>query len=477
MVTFGTGGWRAVIGDGFTRENIERVAAALARRMVREGCQEAGVCVGYDRRFLSREGCIWFSQVLSGEGVRVWFVNLNCPTPQIMFTVKHMRLPYGAMVTASHNPAVYNGIKLFTAGGRDATEAFTDPIQQEANALDPAGIRRMDFEEALAAGRILYTDPRDIYLDSILSQVDTAAIRRRHPRVVLDPMFGVSLTGLMTILYTCRCDVDVINDRHDAFFGRHLPAPTPATLVDLSQAVLEHQALVGIATDGDADRLGIVDERGRYVSASEVLVLLYYYLLKYRGWRGAAVRNIATTHLLDRVAEAYGQECVEVPVGFKHISAGMETHDALIGGESSGGLTVRGHIRGKDGLYAASLLVEMLCVTGKTIGELLHEIHLRFGETRMAEYDWALTPDGRKRIHRLVMEEKRLPDLPLPVDHVSHLDGCKVYLRGGWVILRFSGTEPRVRIFAEAETGEMADALVSTMAAFAGLPFPPAEAG
>ena len=473
MVQFGTGGWRAVIGDGFTRENIERIAAALARRMVREGCAEQGVCVGYDRRFLSREACIWFSQVLAGEGVKVWFVNLNCPTPQIMFTVKKMELPYGAMITASHNPAVYNGIKLFTRGGRDATEDYTAPVQEEANALDPEGIRRLDFERGLAEGNISYTDPRDAYLDSILAQIRTDAIRKRHPRVVLDPMFGVSLTGLQTILYTCRCDVDVINDRHDAFFGRHLPAPTPATLVDLQQAVMEHHAAVGIATDGDADRLGIVDECGRYVSANEILVLLYYYLLAFRGWKGAVVRNIATTHLLDRVAEAYGQECVEVPVGFKHISAGMEAHDAIIGGESSGGLTVRGHIFGKDGLYAASLLLEMLCVTGKPLSALVREIYDRFGETHMAEYDWALTPAVKEEIYQHIMVAHELPEMPLPVEKVSWLDGCKLYLRGGWVILRFSGTEPRVRIFAEAETLSAAQELAEKMAVFAGLKFPP----
>ena len=286
-------------------------------------------------------------------------------------------------------------------------------------------------------------------------------------------MFGVSLTGLQTILYTCRCDVDVINDRHDAFFGRHLPAPTPATLVDLQQAVLEHHADVGIATDGDADRLGIVDEQGRYVSANEVLVLLYYYLLAFRGWKGAAVRNIATTHLLDRVAEAYGQQCIEVPVGFKHISAGMESSDAVIGGESSGGLTVRGHINGKDGLYAASLLLEMLCVTGKPMSELIREVYERFGEAHMAEFDWALTPESRERIGQQIMLRHELPELPLPVEKVSFLDGCKLYLRGGWLIIRFSGTEPRVRIFAEAETAAQAEELVRIAAEHTGLPFPP----
>ena len=471
MIKFGTGGWRAVIGDGFTRDNIRRIAAALARRMVRENCTEQGICAGYDRRFLSREALIWFCEVLAGEGVTVRFVNMSCPTPQIMFTVKNLGLPYGAMVTASHNPAIWNGIKLFTAGGRDAAENYTQEIQDEANALEEDSIRSIPFEQALAEGKICLIDPRDEYLDSILRQVDTDAIRRRRLRSVLDPMFGVSLTGLQTILYTARCDVDVINDRHDAFFGRHLPAPNPDTLVDLQYAVKEHRADVGIATDGDADRLGIIDENGRYVTANETLALLYYYLLEYKGWRGAAVRNIATTHLLDRIASAYGQECAEVPVGFKHISAGMEAHDALIGGESSGGLTVRGHISGKDGLYAASLLVEMISVTGKKLSELVRDLFDRFGELHTAEYDWPLTEESRDGIFRIVMTEKRLPDLGRKVEKVSFMDGCKVYLDGGWVIVRFSGTEPRVRIFAEAETEEAARNLVEIMARHTGLPW------
>ena len=469
MIRFGTGGWRAIIGDGFTKTNIRLVAAALARRMKREGVAEKGICAGYDRRFLSKEALTWFCEVLAGEGIRVFFVNMSCPTPQIMFAVKDKKLPYGAMVTASHNPAIWNGIKLFTEGGRDAAQDVTEAIQEEANRLTEADIRTMDFEEAKASGIITIFDPRDTYLDSILKQVNTEAIRKRRLRIVLDPMFGVSLSGLQTILYTCRCDIDVINDRHDAFFGRHLPAPNPETLVDLQYAVKEHRADVGIATDGDADRLGIIDENGRYVTANEILALLYYYLLEYKGWRGAAVRNIATTHLLDRIAADYGQECIEVPVGFKHISAGMESHDALIGGESSGGLTVRGHISGKDGLYAASLLVEMLSVSGKKLSELLQDLYRKYGELHSAEYDWALTPESREEIARIILTEKQLPDFDRKVEKVSYMDGCKVYLENGWVIVRFSGTEPRVRIFAEAETEEEARKTVKLMADFAGL--------
>ena len=471
MIEFGTGGWRAIIGDQFTRANVHRVAAALARRMKAEGCEKDGLVIGYDRRFLSREGAIWFSEAAVAEGVRIYFVNLFCPTPQVMFTVKHMNLPYGAMVTASHNPALYNGIKLFTRGGRDATENVTAPIQSAANAIEEESLAIVDFDHALADGRITFIDPRDIYLDSILAQIDIDSIRRRRLRVVLDPMFGVSLSGLQTILYTARCDIDIINDRHDAFFGGHLPAPNPETLVDLQASVRDHHADVGIATDGDADRLGIIDEKGNYVSANKILVLLYYYLLKYKGWHGAAVRNIATTHMLDRVAEAFGEECIEVPVGFKHISAGMDAHDALIGGESSGGLTVRGHISGKDGLYAASLLVEMLCVTGKPLSQLVQDMYDQFGEMHMAEYDWALTDESKARIHQEIMVDRKLPAFDREIDHVSYLDGCKVYFKNGWIIIRFSGTEPRVRVFAESRTMEEARNLVRTVAEALSLPW------
>ena len=469
MIQFGTGGWRAIIGDGFTRENIRLVAAALARRMKREGCADKGLCVGYDRRFLSKEALIWFCEVLAGEGIRVYFVNMSCPTPQIMFTVKEKELPYGAMVTASHNPAIWNGIKLFTAGGRDAAQDVTEAIQEEANSIRAEDIRDLDFEAAKEQGIIRIIDPRDAYLDAILKQVNTEAIRKRRLRIVLDPMFGVSLSGLQTILYTTRCDVDVINDRHDAFFGRHLPAPNPDTLVDLQYAVKEHRADVGIATDGDADRLGIIDEKGHYITANETLALLYSYLLEQKGWKGPAVRNIATTHMLDRIAEAHGEQCIEVPVGFKHISAAMEKHGAVIGGESSGGLTVRGHIAGKDGLYAASLLVEMLSVSGRKLSELVKDLYDRYGEMHSAEFDWALTPESREEIARKILTEKQLPVFDRTVEKVSYMDGCKVYFTNGWVIVRFSGTEPRVRIFAEAETETEARSIVKQMADFAGL--------
>ena len=228
--------------------------------------------------------------------------------------------------------------------------------------------------------------------------------------------------------------------------------------------------MVGIATDGDADRLGIIDEAGHYVSSNLVLVLLYYYLLKYKGWKGAAVRNLSTTHLLDRVAAAYDQPCIEVPVGFKYISEAMDQHNALIGGESSGGLTVRGHFSGKDGLYAASLLVEMICVTNKPLTELIKEVFSQFRESHTVERDWSLTPQLKEKINRTVMVERQLPDYRVSIEKVTYIDGCKVYFaNNGWLTIRFSGTEPRVRIFSEYSDKATAERLVQTTASWLGI--------
>ena len=219
--------------------------------------------------------------------------------------------------------------------------------------------------------------------------------------------------------------------------------------------VLDRYCDIGIATDGDADRLGVIDDKGHYLHANQILVMLYYYLLKYKGWRGDAVRNLATTHMLDKVAESFGQKCYEVPVGFKYISAKMQETDAIIGGESSGGLTVKGHIHGKDGIYAASLLVEMIAVTGKSLSEIVKDIEDQYGETHMEERSYRFTAEEKARIQKVLLEEQKLPELPFEVSRVSYQDGCKVYFKnGGWVSARFSGTEPLLRIFCEMEKEE-----------------------
>lgn len=470
MIKFGTGGWRAVIGDGFTKENIQILARAVADKMRAEGVEEKGIVIGYDRRFLSKEAMQWAGEVFAKEGITAYLINKSAPTPLVMFYVMKHEFPYGMMVTASHNPAIYNGIKVFTKGGRDADEVQTAELESYIKDLTDIPPEEMEYDEAVEKGLIKEIYPLNEYLDNIIAAVDMDKIRNAGLKVALDPMYGVSETSLKTILLTARCDVETIHERHDTLFGGKLPAPTATTLRALQNYVIDKKCDIGVATDGDADRIGVIDDTGRFLHPNDILVLLYYYLVKYKGWKGPVVRNICTTHMLDKVAEKFGEKCYEVPVGFKHISAKMYATDAVIGGESSGGLTVRGHIKGKDGIYAAALLVEMIAVTGKKLSEIVKDIEAECGSISMEERDYKFNQEKKDRIRRVLLEEKRLPELPFEIRDVSYLDGSKVYFEnGGWVTARFSGTEPLLRIFCEMPLKEDAAKVCGIYEEFLGL--------
>lgn len=470
MIKFGTGGWRALIGEEFIKDNILLVAQAVANMMHAESVTEKGIVVGYDRRFLSDKSARWISEVMAGNGIQVQLINKISPTPLIMYYAKTHENDYGMAVTASHNPADYNGIKIFTKGGRDATEEVTQKVEKIISTLTAEDIKSIEYDKALEQNLIVEVNPFNDYIDTILGMLNVAAIREKGLKILVDPMFGVSKNSLQALLISCRCEVDVINERHDTTFGGRMPSPSAVTLSQLSNMVVEKGYDIGIGTDGDADRLGIIDEKGNFIHPNDIMALLYYYLLKYKGWNGPVVRNIATTHLLDAIAAEFGEVCYEVPVGFKHISSKMEEEDAIIGGESSGGLTIKGHIKGKDGIFAAGLLVEMMCVTGKRLAEMLDEIHEQFGDFIMTEGDFRFSHEKKEELIHLLFEEKKLPDFGIPVDHVSYADGAKIYFKnGGWIIARFSGTEPLIRVFTEMSTKEEAERISQIMRAFLGL--------
>lgn len=450
MIQFGTGGWRAIIGDEFTKANIQLLAKALSDKMKAEGVTDKGIVIGYDRRFLSKESMQWAGQVFAQEGIKAYLVNKSSPTPLLMYYVAQHELPYGMMITASHNPAIYNGIKVFTEGGRDAELDQTKDIESYAHKVNASDVKEMEYEKAKNAGLIEEIYPINEYLDSIISAVDMEAIRNANLRVVLDPMYGVSEFSIRTILLTARCDVNTIHSRHDTLFGGKLPSPSAITLRSLQNYVMEYNYDIGIATDGDADRIGVIDDKGRFLHPNDILILLYYYLVKFKGFKGPVVRNIATTHVLDKIAKAFGETCYEVPVGFKYISSKMSETGAIIGGESSGGLAVKGHIHGKDGIYAAALLVEMIAVSGRKLSELYKDIEEEFGTIHMAERDYSFNQEKKEKLYHTLMVNKELPNLPYDIEKVSYVDGSKVYFEnGGWVIARFSGTEPLLRIFCE----------------------------
>lgn len=461
MIKFGTGGWRAIIGEDFIKTNIQILAKAMADKMIAEGLQDKGIVIGYDRRFLSRETVIWCCEVLAAAGITCHFICRSVPTPLVMNHVMKYGFPYGMMVTASHNTSLYNGIKVFTAGGRDANEEQTKDIERYIAKVEEDKIPKMDYKEAYKRNLVCEIFPMNEYVDDIITKINMDAIRNANLRVMLDPMYGVSETALGTILITGRCELDVIHQQHDTLFGGKMPAPSAERLQMLKTQVLEKRFDMGLATDGDADRLGVIDDKGNYLHPNDILVLLYYYLNKYKGWKGPVVRNLATTHRLDNIAECFGETCYEVPVGFKHISAKMAESGAIIGGESSGGLTVAGHIHGKDGVYAASLLVEMVAVTGKKLSELMEMLKEEFGTCYMEEKSYSFSEELKANLQKRIFEDKELPDMmPYAIQKVSYMDGCKVYFEnGGWLLIRFSGTEPILRVFCEMPKDEEAIAM------------------
>ena len=462
MIKFGTGGWRAVIGDEFTRENIQILSRAICDKMKEEKVEKEGIVLGYDRRFLSKEAILYrnirhFVNIFFDLG-RLYFIRIPAAVCKHFDAV----ISSGVMACRDHHAVMKLMLHHIEhdkgRGRRFIDQAGFDPLFGK-NLRRPLHCLFMRYEEGIEKGLIEEIYPLNEYLDSIIDTVDMEKVKMCGLRIALDPMYGVSETSLKTILMTARCEVETIHERHDTLFGGKLPAPTAETLRTLQNYVLDRKCNLGIATDGDADRIGVIDDMGNFLHPNDILVLLYYYLVKYKGWHGPAVRNICTTHLLDRVAESFGEKCYEVPVGFKHISAKMFATDAVIGGESSGGMAVRGHIKGKDGIYASALLVEMIAVTGMKLSQIMETIRKEYGGMALEERDYRFSPKKKEEIQKQLLEDKMLPQIPYEVEKISYLDGLKIYLKdGGWISVRFSGTEPLLRIFCEMKENKDAAA-------------------
>jgi phosphomannomutase len=454
MIKFGTGGWRAEIGKDFYMANLQLVAQALAQTIFEEGKQDKSVVIGYDRRFLSAEAARWMAETLTANGISVWFMQRSVPTPLVMYLVKEHALHYGVEITASHNPSNYNGVKIIVDEGRDAPVEVTDALERHIAALTEGGVKSMPLDAAQRAGLLTYLrNPFNGFIDAVLSVLDTDAIRQRGPRILFDSMHGSSTYPLTVILNTTRCTLDQIHGDKDAFFGGMMPAPSESTMGELRNRVIYGGYDLGIAVDGDGDRLGVIDGNGQYISANEILVLLYWYLHEYKGWKGPVVRNMSTTHLLDAVARSFGETCYEVPVGFKYISSKIDEVDAVLGGESSGGLTVRGHIHGKDSVYSSALFVEMICKTGRHPSEMMAELTEKFGKYVMKECNIAFPPEKKAELQSDILTRRLMPDFGFAPARVSYEDGCKVYFADdSFVVCRFSGTEPLLRIFAEGHS-------------------------
>jgi len=462
VIRFGTGGWRALIGEAFTLDNVRRLCQALANEIIRQNREAAGVIIGYDRRFLSDTAAEVAAEVFAGNNIPVKFQRGDTPTPLITYATARDQAAYGLIFTASHNPPQWNGLKVFATDGSLPLDAETKAIENEANQLTPDQVVRAEWKVAIASGMVQVVDYTNNYVDAVEALIDLQAIREAGLRVALDAMHGVGQVTLDIILTEARCRVDTIHARHDPLFGGRNPAPDPQQLGQLTSIVREGNYHLGLAMDGDADRIAIIDRAGTYITTNELLLLVYYYLHEVRGERGGVTRNLATTHLLDRLAAHFGEQAYEVPVGFKHIAASMKQHNVLLAGESSGGLTIRGHILGKDGIFACALVVEMMARTGRSIAAMLEEIHGKIGQLVSREINLPATPEMKVIVQRKLAGKAPADLAGYPVQRTAFDDGIKFYLaHDNWLLLRFSGTEPLLRIFAEADDDAKADQLVA----------------
>lgn len=466
MIEFGTGGFRGVIGEDFNKENVQMIAEALSRIAVEDG-ETLPIVVGYDNRFISDRASMWLAEVFAAHGIKVLLFRHTMPTPAVMFAVKDMGLHYGAMVTASHNPYYFNGVKLFQAGGVDADLAFTTRLESVMRQVD--AVKTMPVEQGLEQGLIENFDNLDRYLEFIKSFI-SSEIARNHAKILYDNLCGVGAVGLERLAKDFRIKrFDIMNSRHDAFFNFSLPNPTREMMAPLSETVVGEGYDFALATDSDGDRLGIIDEKGDYVDSNDILGALYYYLCRYRGMKGDVVKNCATSLLLDKLAEKLGYRCHEVDVGFKNVSQKMTETDALIGGESSGGLTVRGYVKGKDSVFSASLFMEMVILMDKPVSEIIGEVHAFAGYDLKAE-ESTIEVKSLDSVERYLTQHS--PDLSESVVEMRHFGrNFKYILENGWALLRMSGTEPALRVFAEtpdcATTGRVIGELKQSLKKFA----------
>lgn len=460
-VKFGTDGWRGIIADDFTFANVRRVAQATAdywksvaavcdrRESVGTHRVPLQAIVAYDNRFLAETYAKLVCEVLAGNCFTAYYAPAAVPTPSATHAVLDRKLCGAVMITASHNPPQFNGYKIKADYAGPADPELCRQVEKH---IDQSPVRSIGFDAGVQNGRIVIYDPRPAHIAAVKKIVDLKKIRAAKLRVVVDTMHGSGGTLLEDVLAGGRCRVQTIRaDRHPLFGGVN-PEPIGKNLGALCAAVKQQRAHIGIATDGDADRMGVVDDHGRYVSIQLVYAMLLLHLLRNRQERrGVVVKSLNCTGLIDRICRAHGLECVEVPVGFKYICEQMRTREVLIGGEESGGIGFRGHIPERDGILANLMLLEMLAVTGKRISRIADDLQREFGRSAYDRIDMHYPLEKRSRLVTTLRDDPPAELLGVKLDRVNTLDGVKyVAADGSWLMFRASGTEPIVRIYCEA---------------------------
>lgn len=449
QIKFGTSGWRAVMAEEFTFVNVRRAVGGIARYVASQKPKGAKVILGRDPRFLGETFCSMAADILSERGITPLVVTDAAPTPSFAYAVVQIKADGVINFTASHNPPEYNGIKFSTPDGCPALPEVTKKIEAEIIAGDGQGAAG---SPSAAPAEKETLDPKPMYLKRLADIIDLATIRKAGLKVAVDPMWGAARGYADELLREAGVQVATVHDYRDVLFGGHAPEPDDHLLEELRTKMRETGAQIGIATDGDADRFGVVDADGTFLQPNYIIALLFDYLVESRGWKNGVAKSVATTNLINALAEKHGVELHETPVGFKYIGELIMQDKIAIGGEESAGLSIRHHVPEKDGILAGLLCCEAVARRGKSLGEQLRIVSNQVGSFFPRRDNFRLTPVVKEKFTEKLRQDP-LEFCGHAVSQVVRTDGLKlVFDDGSWVCYRLSGTEPVVRVYTEARS-------------------------
>jgi alpha-D-glucose phosphate-specific phosphoglucomutase len=470
-IKFGTDGWRGIIAKDFTFDNVRACAQGVADYLKGAGLAERGLIIGYDTRFASEDFAQAAAEVVAASGIKVYLCSKATATPVISYGVLAKKTGGAIIITASHNPAEWNGFKYKNEAGSSAPSEVTAKIERRiSRALASGKINSTPLEKALEQKTVEYLDLTPTYVKQINKLIDLKQLRQARLKVIADPMYGSGAGYFKTLLDGGRLELIEINGERNPLFPGIQPEPIAINLAKLSAKIKEEKADVGLATDGDADRIGIVDEEGVFLTQLQVFALLCLYLLEVRGERGAIVKTITTTTMLDRLGEIFNVPVYETPVGFKYVAPIMAEQDALVGGEESGGYGFRGHALERDGILAGLYFLDFMLKTGKTPSQLLEYLYGKVGPHHYQRKDFEFPEKERPAIAKRITDNSP-PSLDgVKVAKLDTRDGFRFMLAdSSWLLIRFSGTEPLLRTYAESDSPARVERLLELGRKMAGV--------
>lgn len=468
MIKFGTSGFRGIMGGNFNKQNLQKIAYAVSKLIKDEKVKTPVIDIGFDNRFMGDFYAKWATEVFTAYGIKINFYENSTPTPAIAYLSKEHT--FGVVLTASHNPYYYNGIKIFKNGG-EVLDAYAAKIEEIANAVNFDDIKTLDFETALKKGQICLVKHIEAYEMSVVSFLNKKMLRKRNLKVLFNVMHGNGAVAINNIMKKLGLkNYEIMNANIDPYFEHELPAPYLKNLTVQKQRVVKEKFDLGIALDGDSDRVSFIDNNGEMYDCNYIVPLLYSYLIENKKMKGGVAHNIAFTSLLSYVVKELGQEEHIAKVGFKNIAEKFETTDAILGAETTG-IALKEHVYCKDGILSGLLVLDMLSSCEKNITDLLKDVKKKFNyPCKVYEFAYPITDKKKAEIQKKVFEDKKLPCLSRKIENADYFDGVKFYFdKKYWAEIRFSGNENVVRIFAEMENDKACYKMIAEIEKFIGV--------